>query len=89
MTSVLPGLDALLTHMDKLETWADGRLEGALKVLLQRLRADVEMRIEAMLSDAHGLVAGASRDLMEAEFLLRVFSHYHGHAGSWMPAVRQ
>lgn len=89
MTSVLPGLDALLTHMDKLETWADGRLEGALKVLLQRLRADVELSIEAMLSDAHGLVADASRDLMEVEFLLRDFGADHGRAGSWMTADRK
>jgi hypothetical protein len=85
----LSGLDALLGWLDDVEQWADGRWSGALQILVQRVRGDVETYVEAMLSGSDAVCSDAARDLMETEFLIRDFVADPGRAEAWMAADRR
>jgi hypothetical protein len=52
--------------------------------LIERVRANYEMGIEAALSEMRDLVFNAMRDVMEIEYLLTDFTHNPEHIDEWL-----
>jgi len=79
-----PALDEALAHLADLERTFD-RVEdlGGAAVLVHRMRADVEIAVDALLSGRGSIVADEMRDAMEIEFLLRDFAARKNNLKLW------
>lgn len=85
LSPTLQGFNEIVNHATELEDHfsADAQLSG-LTFLVKRFRANVEIAVEAMLGGRHGVLAGAMRDVMELELLLRDFSLDTARIMKWL-----
>lgn len=85
LSPALQGFNEIVNHARELEDYfsADAEL-SSLTFLVKRFRGNVEVAVEAMLGGRHGVLAGAMRDVMELELLLRDFTLDTARIGKWL-----
>lgn len=85
LSPTLQGFNEIVNHAREVEACfsADAEL-SSLTFLVKRFRANVEVAVEAMLGGRHGVLAGAMRDVMELELLLRDFSLDTARIVKWL-----
>lgn len=84
----LGGVEELLNHLDGLTgALADVQDQLAVRLLLERSRADFELAVDALLGGFAAPAFDAMRDVMEIELLLLDFSVTPGNAARWLKAT--